>query len=92
MIQTFQVINVKCGGCAGTLKEKLFEKFGEVEVNLEKEPREITLYITEEKIPALREVLKKLGYPFVTEKMGFVDGTSAKAKSFVSCAIGKMNT
>jgi copper chaperone CopZ len=91
MIQTFQVINVKCGGCASTLKEKLFEKFGEVEVNLEKEPREITLDIEEEKIPVLGEALKKLGYPFLTEKMGFVDGTSAKAKSFVSCAIGKMN-
>ena len=92
MIQTFQVINVKCGGCASTLKEKLFEKFGEVEVNLEKEPREITLDINEEEIAALGEALKKLGYPFITEKMGFVDGTSAKAKSFVSCAIGKMNT
>ena len=92
MIQTFQVINVKCGGCAATLKEKLFEKFGEVEVNLEKEPREITLDIKEEEIAALGEALKKLGYPFITEKMGFVDGTSAKAKSFVSCAIGKMNT
>ena len=92
MIQTFKVINVKCGGCAGTLKEKLFEKFGEVKVNLEKEPREITLYIKEEEIASLGEALKKLGYPFVTEKMGFVDSTSAKAKSFVSCAIGKMNT
>lgn len=91
MIQTFKVINVKCGGCASTLKEKLFEKFGKVEVNLETEPREITLYIVEEEVPALGETLKKLGYPFVTEKMGFVDGTSAKAKSFVSCAIGKMN-
>jgi len=92
MIQTFQVINVKCGGCASTLKEKLFEQFGEVEVDLEKEPREIRLVIEEEKIPALGEALKKLGYPFLTEKMGFVDETSAKAKSFVSCAIGKMNT
>ncbi len=91
MIQTFKVINVKCGGCASTLKEKLFEKFGEIEVNLEKEPREITLDIEEKEIPVLGEGLKKLGYPFVTEKMGFVDGTSAKAKSFVSCAIGKMN-
>ena len=91
MIQTFKVINVKCSGCAGTLKEKLFEKFGEVEVNLDKEPREITLDIDEEQVPALAEALKKLGYPFVTEKMGFVDGTSVKAKSFVSCAIGKMN-
>ena len=92
MIQTFQVVNVICGGCASTLKEKLFEKFGEVEVDLEKEPREITLDIEEKEIPALGEALKKLGYPFITEKMGFVDGTSAKAKSFVSCAIGKMNS
>jgi copper chaperone CopZ len=91
MIQTFQVINVKCGGCAATLKEKLFEEFGEVEIDLEKEPREITLNIKEEEIVVLGETLKKLGYPFITEKMGFVDGTSAKAKSFVSCAIGKMN-
>ena len=92
MIQTFQVLNVKCGGCASTLKEKLFEKFGEVEVDLEKEPREITLDIADEEIDDLGQALKKLGYPFITEKMGFVDGTSAKAKSFVSCAIGKMNT
>ena len=92
MIQTFQVINVKCGGCASTLKEKLFEKYGEIEVNLEKEPREITLDINEEEIAALGESLKKLGYPFIAEKMGFVVGTSAKAKSFVSCALGKMNT
>ena len=92
MKQTFQVVNVKCGGCASTLKDKLSKGFGEVEVDLEKEPREITLDIDEKEIPALRKALKKLGYPFVTEKMGFVDGTSAKAKSFVSCAIGKMNT
>jgi copper chaperone CopZ len=92
MIQTFKVINVKCGGCAGTLKSKLLEEFGEVEVNLEKEPREITLDIEENNISKLGEALKKLGYPFASEKMGFVDGTSAKAKSFVSCAIGKMNT
>ena len=91
MIQTFKVINVKCGGCASTLKAKLSKKFGEVEVNLDKEPREISLDIEEEQVPALAEALKKLGYPFVTEKIGFVDGTSAKAKSFVSCAIGKMN-
>ena len=92
MIQTFKIINVKCGGCASTLKEKLFEQFGEVEVDLEVEPRQITLDIEEKDIPLLGEALKKLGYPFVTEEMGFVDNTSAKAKSFVSCAIGKMNT
>ncbi len=92
MEQTFQVKNVKCGGCASALKEKLFEKFGKVEVNLDKEPREITLYIKEEQVHALVKSLKKLGYPLATEEMGFVDSTSAKAKSYLSCAIGKMNS
>ena len=90
MKQTFQVQNVKCNGCATTLKETLFETFGEVEVNLEVEPREITLEIEEEQIPALAKVLKQLGYPLVGETMGFFDGTAVKAKSFVSCAIGKI--
>jgi copper chaperone CopZ len=40
MKQTFKVENVKCGGCANTLKKKLLNRFGEVEVNLEVTPRE----------------------------------------------------
>lgn len=92
MKQTFKVINVKCGGCANTLKEKLAEEFGKVDVDLSKEPREITLDIDDEQIENLGKALKKLGYPFLSEEMGFVDSTSAKAKSFVSCAIGKINT
>jgi len=92
MKRTFQVQNVKCGGCANTLREKLAERFGEIRVNLEVEPREITLDIDEERIDELRSVLKRLGYPFVGEEMGFVDAASTKAKSFVSCAIGKMQS
>ncbi|WP_309498142.1 heavy metal transporter [Sulfurovum sp.] len=91
MQQTFKVLNVKCTGCASTLKGKLYDKFGEVEVNLDVEPREITLDIEHDKIEALGNELKKLGYPLASEKMGFVDSTSVKAKSYVSCAIGKMN-
>ena len=92
MKRTFQVQNVKCGGCANTLREKLVKTFGEVEVNLEVEPREITLDIDEERIGELGSALKQLGYPFVGEEMGFVDTASTKAKSFVSCAIGKMQS
>lgn len=91
MQKTFQVSNVKCGGCATTLKEKLFERFGDVDVNLNKEPREITLDIEEEQIEELGKALKKLGYPFSSDEMGFAESTSMKAKSFVSCAIGKIS-
>ena len=92
MTKTFQVLNVKCGGCANTLKTKLEPIFGEIEVNLDVMPREITLDINEEQIPELREALKSLGYPMSDEDLGFVENTTAKAKSFVSCAIGKVNS
>ena len=92
MKQTFEVINVKCGGCASTLKTSLAEEFGEVTVNLEVEPRKITLDIEEANIPALRTSLKKLGYPMSDEDLSTMEGFSTTAKSFVSCAVGKMNT
>jgi copper chaperone CopZ len=92
MKQTFEVINVKCGGCANTLKTKLLEEFGEVAVNLEVEPRQITLDIEEPAVPALRTKLKKLGYPMSDEDLTTIEGFSTTAKSFVSCAVGKMNT
>jgi len=92
MKQTFEVINVKCGGCASTLKTSLAEEFGDVEVNLDIEPRQITLNIEESDIPALRTKLKKLGYPMSDEDLTTMEGFSTTAKSFVSCAVGKMNT
>ena len=90
MKQTFEVINVKCGGCASTLKTALAKEFGEVSVNLEVDPRQITLNIEEANIPALRQKLKKLGYPMSDEDLTTIEGFSTTAKSFVSCAVGKM--
>ena len=90
MKQTFEVFNVKCGGCASTLKTKLFKEFGEIEVNLDVLPRRITLNIEDKDISKLSRALRTLGYPFASEEMSFMDSTSAKAKSFISCGIGKM--
>ena len=92
MKQTFEVINVKCGGCASTLTTKLADNFGEVTVNLEVEPRQITLNIETSAVPVLREKLKSLGYPMSDEDLSTFEGFSTTAKSFVSCAVGKMNT
>ena len=89
MQQTFKVQNVKCGGCANTLQTKLKEEFGEIEVNLEVMPREISLNIEDSEVEKLKSALKTLGYPPADESFGFVEETSMKAKSFVSCAVGK---
>lgn len=92
MQKTYEVFNVKCGGCASTLKSKLSEEFGEIEVNLEVIPRKITLDMRNKDIDKLAKALRELGYPLAEEEMSFMDSTTAKAKSFVSCAIGKWNS
>jgi len=92
MKQTFEVKNVKCGGCAGTLTKSLLEEFGEVEVNLEVEPRQITLEIEDEKMEALKLKLRSLGYPLTTDELTTFQTVGTTAKSFVSCAIGKMDS
>ena len=91
MKQTFEVDNVKCGGCASTLKKSLVDEFGEVDVNLDVMPRQITLDIDDEKINQLAEKLKSIGYPLSSENLSSLENVSTKAKSFVSCAIGKID-
>ena len=92
MKHIFKVENVKCSGCANTLKSKLRDKFGEIDVNLELYPREIILDIEPSRVKELQIALKKLGYPLSSDRLGFVDTTTTKAQSFLSCAIGKMDT
>lgn len=92
MKQTFEVHNVKCGGCANTLKSSLKEEFGEVEVNLEVEPRKVTLDIEDDKIETLKLKLRSLGYPLTSDELSGFQKATTTAKSFVSCAIGKMNS
>ena len=92
MKEVFQVQNVKCGGCANTLKKALSGDFGEVEVDLEKMPREITLEIEEHQKENLKLKLRSLGYPLVDDELSTLQNVGVKAKSFVSCAIGKMGS
>ena len=90
MKQTFEVQNVKCGGCASTLKKALSGDFGEVEVDLEQTPRKITLDIEDSQLENLKLKLRSIGYPLTSDELSTFENVNAKAKSFVSCAIGKM--
>ena len=93
MLQTFEVSNIRCNGCASTIKKSLHEKgFKDVEIDLSCEPRKITVDIEDEaSLAQFRAVLKGLGYPFCDEEISFGNATTLKAKSFVSCAIGKFS-
>lgn len=89
MKQTFEVLNVKCGGCANTLITSLEKDFGKVEVNLNVTPRKITLDIEENQLDDLKTKLRGLGYPLTTDELSGLQKATTTAKSFVSCAIGK---
>ncbi|MDD3475703.1 MAG: heavy-metal-associated domain-containing protein [Sulfurimonas sp.] len=92
MQKSFKALNIKCDGCANTIKESLKSEFGEVDVDLSQEPRVVTLEIKDEE--AEQNFLKKmrsLGYPLEGEELGTFTKGTLKAKSFVSCAIGKIN-
>ena len=94
MSQTFEVANIRCGGCANTITTKLEDAgFKGVTVDLSCEPRKVTLDLDSEAHEAhFRDLLRNLGYPMADENVGALAGAGLKAKSFVSCAVGKFST
>ena len=85
-LETIKVENLKCGGCAATIKKRLFEITGVKEVEVAPEKASV---IVEYEKDGLREtilkVLAAIGYP----EQG-TGNTLQKIKSYVSCMRGKM--
>tara|TARA_R110002050_G_scaffold3484_1_gene18368 strand:+ start:903 stop:1172 length:270 start_codon:yes stop_codon:yes gene_type:complete len=82
------VQNLKCGGCAHTISTKLatIENISNLQVNVEQCKVSFN-YLNEEDAFKVKETLKNLGYPSIEDSNSF----SSKAKSFVSCATGKLS-
>lgn len=93
MLQTFEVSNIRCEGCANTIRKALVkENFGNIDIDLSCEPRKVSLDINgEASLAHFRAVLRNLGYPLCDEDMSYANTATLKAKSFVSCAIGKFS-
>jgi copper chaperone CopZ len=92
MKKSYEVLNIKCNGCASRVKQSLSKRFDDVDVDLTKMPRIVTVDIkNDEDEEFLNTTLKSLGYPFSSDDTSSLEKVSLKAKSFVSCAIGKMS-
>lgn len=83
-----QIENLKCGGCAATIKKGLLslENVKEVEIDIENSIVSVTS--EDASITEIKEKLSKLGYPEIGDKNTMVH----KAKSFVSCAVGRIDS
>jgi len=91
MLKTVEVSNVRCSGCAATIKKALGEEgFTSVDVDLSCEPRKVTAEIAGEAQAAhFRAILRKLGYPLSDEEISLLDSAGLKARSVVSCSVGR---
>ena len=88
MTTTLEIQNLKCGGCANTIVTRLenLEGISDISVNNEKDTVSFD-YIQGNNLEEAKTLLSKLGYPIVGQN----NPLTKKAKSFVSCAVGRMN-
>lgn len=85
---TIEILNLKCGGCANSIKKGLEQIEGVGTVSVDLETSNVGVETSDEAI--LNEVKAKLssmGYP----EVGDANTVLHKAKSFVSCATGRMS-
>ncbi|MEM5565466.1 heavy-metal-associated domain-containing protein [Psychroserpens sp. AS72] len=82
------VQNLKCGGCANTITTKISEikHISDIRVDID-ESKVSFNYINDFDALAVKDKLKALGYPSIDDDNNLV----SKAKSFVSCATGKIS-
>ncbi len=86
-MKTLYIQNVKCGGCANTITTKISDLEGISNVKVTVEEGKIEFDSNEELVEIVKEKLKSLGYP----ENGDTNSIGTKAKSFVSCAVGKIS-
>jgi copper chaperone CopZ len=82
------VQNLKCGGCANTITNKIseIENISDIHIDID-ESRVSFNFIKDSDALAVKDKLKTLGYPSIVDDNSLV----SKAKSFVSCATGKIS-
>lgn len=66
-MRKFAVENVKCENCAKLIKNALRDEFGEVEVDLNAQPRVLSLNVDETRISALKNALYELNFSIIKE-------------------------
>ena len=87
MKTTFEIQNLKCHGCANTIITQLSKIDGIANVSVNNETNEVHFdHSTESSVHSVKKRLSDLGYPLVGE----TNSLPKKAKSYVSCAVGRM--
>lgn len=90
MNYSVDVENIKCGGCANSIRTKLLADGRVSDVVVDIAAGRVAIDGDEAGRDEIVATLARLGYP----EVGSVEGlkaAAAKAKSFVSCAVGRFD-
>jgi len=90
MKHIIEVENIKCGGCANTIETRLRKLDGVTQISVDIEQGRVSVDATDDSREQLVSMLLQSGYPEKGTAEG-IKAATAKAKSFVSCAIGKIS-
>jgi len=90
MAYQINVENIKCGGCAATIRSRLeaMESVNKIDVDIAEGI--VSVEGSEDTRKAVTAKLLKLGYPESVTAEG-IAAAKARAKSFVSCAVGRLS-
>lgn len=88
MKATLKLQNVKCGGCTNGIAVRLLKLSGINKVQIGDGSSEVSFtYETVNDLAMAERTLTQMGYP----PKGAENTTLNKAKSFISCATGRLN-
>jgi copper chaperone len=91
-VDSIFVDNLKCGGCENTIKRTLKQMQGVEKVIIDNDKHQIDVTHQDNvSRTMLTQALKTMGYP----EAGTTEGLNAvltNAKSYISCAIGRLST
>jgi copper chaperone len=85
-----QVENIKCGGCEKSIIKGLSSIEGLSNIVIDRDQQMVSVDADESLREVLISKLKSMGYPEHGSVSG-LDAGLANAKSFVSCAIGRIS-
>ena len=89
METSIEIQNLKCGGCVNTIIKKLSEIKGLSDLEANQVNSTVSfIYENESTFIKAKALLNDIGYPVIGDENVF----TTKAKSFVSCAIGRINS
>ena len=85
------VENLKCQGCANTIRKALTPMAGILSVSVDVEEGRVDVDYEDAVTPeSIKLTLSRLGYPEVDTRHG-INKVAASARSFVSCAVGRVS-